>query len=317
MNAGRTVSPDELLPGALRVLTEAQVPSPRADLELLLAHVLGLSRGQAAAAALAGRPITQDEAERLETLVQERARRVPLQHLTGLAPFRGLELRVGPGVFVPRPETEQVAQIALDRIAALETPTPRVVDLGTGSGALAAAIAAEAPQAEVHAVEVSAQAAAWARTNLDPLGVEVHLTDLRELPAHWRGTFDVVVSNPPYIPHQMVPREPEVRDHDPALALYGGGGDGLDLPRAVIAAAQGLLVPGGWFVLEHAEVQAQAIAAELRGTAGLTQIRTHQDLSGRDRATSAVVAGAQRPEPPGADTPAPDTPALHTPTVGE
>lgn len=284
---------DELIPAALQHLRQAGVPSPRADLELLLAHVLGIGRGEAAAAIAAGRLISEAQAQRWHGLVAERGRRIPLQHLTGLAPFRSLQLRVGPGVFIPRPETEQVAQVVLDHLARRRTARSsaarplRVIDLGTGSGALAAAIAAETPGIEVHAVEVSEQAAAWAQLNLEPLGVTLHRMDLRELPDQWRGSFDVVVSNPPYIPPRMVPQDPEVRDHDPQLALYGGGEDGLELPRAVVGAARELLTPGGWFILEHAEVQAEAIAAYMRRFPDLVDVRTHQDLTGRDRAVSA------------------------------
>ncbi|MDO5493781.1 MAG: peptide chain release factor N(5)-glutamine methyltransferase [Nesterenkonia sp.] len=303
---------DDLTPDALRRLTEAGVPTPRADLELLIAHVLGVSRGEAAAAVVAGRRVTEEQVGRLTDLVDDRSRRIPLQHLTGLAPFRGLELRVGPGVFVPRPETEQVAQLALDRLAALAPPTPRVIDLGTGSGALAAAIAAEVPDAEVHAVEVSPQAAAWARMNLEPLGVRVHEEDLRTLPQTWDATFDVVVSNPPYIPPGMVPRDPEVRDHDPQTALYGGGEDGLAMPRATVAAARRLLRPGGWFVLEHAEAQAAPMREHLRRHRDLEEVTTHRDLTGRDRATSAVVRTPTTSEP----TPV-HAPAQASETVGE
>lgn len=285
---------EKLLAAAAARLGAAGVPSPRVDAEILAAHVLGVPRGRLAAMAVAGSEVTAEQAEKLSHLVAERAERVPLQHLTGLAPFRHLELRVGPGVFIPRPETEQVAQAALDQLArmAAQRPAswrPRVADLGTGSGALAAAIAAEHPSAEVHAVELSAQAAAWAELNLVPLGVTLHQRDLREVPEDWEASFDVVVSNPPYIPAGMVPREEEVRVHDPELALYGGGSDGLTMPHAVITAAKRLLVPGGWFILEHAESQAPVLAEHCRADVALTQVSTHQDLTGRDRATSAVL----------------------------
>lgn len=285
---------DQLIQDAAARLRAAGVPSPRVDAEILAAHVLGVSRGRLAAMALSGSAVTDADAERFTDLVAERADRVPLQHLTGLAPFRHLELRVGPGVFIPRPETEQVVQVALDQLASMAAQRPaswrpRVVDLGTGSGALAAAIAAEHPRAEVHAVELSAQAVAWAELNLAPLGVTLHQQDLREVPEGWESSFDVVVSNPPYIPAGMVPREEEVRVHDPELALYGGGADGLTMPHAVIETAKRLLVPGGWFILEHAEVQAAALAAHCRADASLSQVSTHQDLTGRDRATSAVA----------------------------
>lgn len=283
------------LSGLLRRITDqlgqADVPSPRVDAELLVGHVLGLSRGEVQVASLTGRELGDQEAAELRALVQERARRVPLQHLTGVAPFRSLQLRVGPGVFIPRPETEQVVQVVLDRIRHHRQARPSVLDLGTGSGAIAASIAAEHPGAEVHAVELSAHAAAWAELNLDPHGVTLHRHDLRELPTHWEETFDVVVSNPPYIPAQAEPTEVEVRDHDPEVALYGGGADGLELPRAVIAAAKITLKPGGWFIMEHAEAQAEALARICAADPAWGQVETHQDLSGRPRATSAVKTG--------------------------
>jgi len=165
---------------------------------------------------------------------------------------------------------------------------PKVVDLGTGSGAIAGSIAHEVPGAEVHAVEFSEFAHAWAAKNLLPLGVRLVRGDLRDaLPEH-NGTFDVVVSNPPYIPAEAVPNEPEVALHDPPEALYGGGADGMELPAAAAASAARLLVPGGYFVMEHAEVQAGWIAAMLERSGLWSGVRTHLDLNGRERATSAV-----------------------------
>ena len=164
------------------------------------------------------------------------------------------------------------------------------MDLGTGSGAIAGSIAHEVPGAEVHAVEFSEFAHAWAAKNLLPLGVHLIRGDLRDaLPGH-NGTFDVVVSNPPYIPAEAVPNEPEVALHDPPEALYGGGADGMELPTAAAASAARLLVPGGYFVMEHAEVQAGWIAAMLERSGLWTGVTTHRDLNGKDRATSAVLA---------------------------
>lgn len=293
-----------LLRQAVTQLQHAQVPSARTDAELLAGHVLGLSRSQLQLKAVTGMEVSDDDAERLAELLTERARRIPLQHLTGTAPFRRLELKVGPGAFIPRPETETVVQAALDELIRLESAgvrRPRVVDLGTGSGAIAAAIASEHPSAEVHAVELSAEAASWAELNFADLPsgsaeVTLHREDLRNFPDGWEAEFDVVVSNPPYIPADMVPQEEEVRVHDPELALYGGGSDGLELPRAVIIAAQRLLVPGGWFIMEHAEVQAPALQQICRAQPQLSQVTTHQDLTGRDRATSARFAVSSEPE---------------------
>ena len=287
---------------AAAILAAAGVPTPAVDAELLAAHLLGQTRGRVKALAFTDAPVPAGYAE----LVAERATRVPLQHLTGTASFRYLELRVGPGVFVPRPETETVAQLAIDRareILAADASASgtsaagtsgsgkasvKVVDLGTGSGAIAASVASEVPEAEVSAVELSPLALAWARRNLDPLGVRLLHADLRTALAAENGTFDVVVSNPPYVPADAVPHEPEAAEHDPAMALYGGGQDGLELPLAAARTAARLLHPDGYFVMEHAEVQAERIAALLSAEPCWQDVATHTDLNGRPRATSAV-----------------------------
>ncbi|GAA1351815.1 peptide chain release factor N(5)-glutamine methyltransferase [Arthrobacter koreensis] len=264
-------------------LAAAGVPSPRVDAELLAAHLLGESVGRVKALAFTDAAAPEGYAE----LVAERARRIPLQHLTGKAYFRRLELAVGPGVFVPRPETETVAQLAIDH--ALVVPAPaRVADLGTGSGAIAGSVAAEVPGAQVVAVELSPLALAWARRNLEPLGVQVLEGDLRTALAGQEGTFDVVASNPPYIPAGAVPNEPEAAEHDPAMALYGGGEDGMELPDAAARTAARLLKPGGYFVMEHAEVQAGTIAERLAADPAWQDVASHNDLNDRPRATSAV-----------------------------
>jgi release factor glutamine methyltransferase len=270
-------------------LTEAGVPSPRVDAELLADHLLGVGLGRLRAMMLGDAPAPAGYAE----LVAERAARVPLQHITGVAHFRYLQLAVGPGVFIPRPETESVVQLVIDRLRALERAgvvRPKVVDLGTGSGAIAGSIAHEVPEAEVFAVEFSEFAHAWAAKNLRPLGVTLLLGDLRNALPEQNGTFDVVVSNPPYIPAEAIPNEPEVALHDPPEALYGGGADGMELPTAAAASAARLLVPGGYFVMEHAEVQAGWISTMLKRTGLWTDVTTHFDLNGKERATSAVLA---------------------------
>lgn len=281
----------EALRQAAGLLAAAGVPSPRVDAELLAAHLLGETPGRVRALAFTDVPAPEGYLD----LVAERARRIPLQHLTGKASFRYLELAVGPGVFVPRPETETVAQLAIDRARA--AGAARVVDLGTGSGAIAAAVASEVPDARVSAVELSPLAFAWAERNLRPLGVDLVLGDLRTAFAAENGTFDVVVSNPPYIPSEAVPNEPEAAEHDPAMALYGGGADGLELPLAVAATALRLLRPGGSLVMEHAEVQADTIARRLASDPGWEQVQSHSDLNDRPRATSAVRTAAATPSP--------------------
>lgn len=279
--------PDDLgddLGGALRRaearLAGSGVPTPRADALALAAHLLAMTPGEVAAAAVRGAAVPAG----LDDLVGERARRVPLQHLTGKAAFRALELDVGPGVFVPRPETELVAGAAVEEARSLAAHglAPRVVDLCTGSGAIALAVATEVPEAVVHAVELDVSAHAWAQRNLAGTPVDLRLGDARDGFADLDGTVDVVVSNPPYIPPDAVPVDPEVRDHDPALALFGQGEDGLDVPRVVLQTAARLLRPGGLVVVEHADVQQAALVAELE-LRGWQDPRGYRDLSGRPR----------------------------------
>lgn len=285
MTPGTQLSLADAVRDATALLAAAGVPSPRVDAELLAEHLLGVGLGRLRAMLLGDSPAPDGYAD----LVAERAQRVPLQHITGVAHFRYLQLAVGPGVFIPRPETESVVQLVIDHLQGMKHP--KVVDLGTGSGAIAGSIAHEVPDAEVHAVEFSEFAHAWAARNLQPLGVTLVRGDLRDaLPEH-NGTFDVVVSNPPYIPAEAVPNEPEVALHDPPEALYGGGADGMELPTAAAASAARLLVPGGFFVMEHAEVQATWISAMLKKTGRWSDVRTHLDLNGKERATSAVLAG--------------------------
>ena len=265
-------------------LAGAGVATPRADAVALAAHLLGLTAGEVAAAAARGSPVPA----RLAELVEERVRRVPLQHLTGRAAFRDVELDVGPGVFVPRPETELVAGAAVEEARRVEATgrLPRVVDLCTGSGAIALAVATEVPAAVVHAVELDVAAHAWAERNLAGAGVELQLGDAAEAYPELDGLVDVVVSNPPYLPPDAVPLDPEVRDHDPDVALFGGGADGLDVPRAVLLAAGRLLRPGGLVLVEHADVQQPALLAEL-DRRRWSEPRGHRDLTERPRWVSA------------------------------
>ncbi|MEJ5866452.1 peptide chain release factor N(5)-glutamine methyltransferase [Pseudokineococcus sp. 5B2Z-1] len=304
-----------LLRAAAGRLAAAGVPSPRADAEELLAHALGTTRGAVALAALRGDDgPAPDVRTAYAALVAARCARRPLQHLTGRAPFRGLELAVGPGVFVPRPETEGLAGAAVDAAREVERAEGRpavVVDLCTGSGAVALAVAAEVPRARVVGVELSEDALAWARRNAADLGarpplagrpggpVEVVAGDAGSALPGLEGLVDVVVSNPPYIPPGAVPVDPEVRDHDPGAALYGGGEDGLEVPGAVVARAAALLRPGGVVLVEHAEVQQPALLAVLAGPAwsGATGA---VDLTGRPRWVRATRADGAVPAPPAA-----------------
>jgi release factor glutamine methyltransferase len=264
------------LAAAATALAEAGVPSPRFDAEELAAHALGVDRGSLIAIGSLG-----DAAEQFATYVERRARREPLQHIVGRAWFRHVSLAVGPGVFVPRPETELVAQVAIDE-ARRVAGAPVVVDLGTGSGAIALSVADEAPAARVLAVEADPGALPWAERNLAGSGVELRAGDMAGAFADLDGTVDVVVSNPPYIPLDAVIRDPEVAAHDPRLALWSGA-DGLDAMRVVERVAWRLLRPGGLVVAEHADLQGDTAPAVFTGTGRWVDVRDHRDLSGRDR----------------------------------
>jgi release factor glutamine methyltransferase len=265
------------------------IGSPDADAVELAAFALGCD-----AADVRRRMVLRDRVdsgflERFEGLVEERLARIPLQHLTGRAHFRRLSVAVGPGVFVPRPETEVVAGLGI-RAARRAGPAPVVVDLCTGSGVIALAVADEVADAEVHAVELSREAHAWAERNVATTGLEVDLRlgDATRAFADLEGDVDVVVSNPPYIPDGAVPIDPEVRDHDPEVALYGGSADGLAVPLAVAARAASLLRDGGVLVMEHADSQGESLPAALEAAGVWVGVVDHRDLGGRPRGTVAV-----------------------------
>ncbi|MHB1234224.1 MAG: peptide chain release factor N(5)-glutamine methyltransferase [Microbacteriaceae bacterium] len=279
----------ELRDRAGAALAEAGVPTPMVDAELLIGHVLGFSRGQVQAKAVIGVSVSADDARAVMATVARRTRREPLQHITGRAPFRSLELAVGPGVFVPRPETEQVAQLAIDALLVSPGERPVAVDLGTGSGAIALTLAGEVPHSLVFGIENSAAAFVWAERNLRETGIgnaRLVFGELATALREWEGKVDVVVSNPPYIPLDAVPRDPEVRLFDPPAALYGGV-DGLDVVRQVSATAWRLLHPGGTLVLEHGELQGGQIR-QLLATGGWRGVSTQVDLLGRERSVTAI-----------------------------
>jgi release factor glutamine methyltransferase len=280
----------EALAAATARLTAAGVDSPAYDAQVLLAHVLGVERSRLALVDDVPPPV----AERYDALVARRAGREPLQHLTGVAHFRHVDLLVGPGVFVPRPETEVLAGWAIDAARSLassgSTDEPVVVDLGTGSGAIARAVADEVPAARVHAVELDESAHGWAARNLAGTGVDLRQGDLGDAFDDLAGAVDVVVSNPPYIPHEAWESVAvEVRDHDPQLALYATG-DGLDTIRVVERRAALLLRPGGVVGVEHADAQGESAPAVLSGTGRWEQVRDHADLAGRPRFVTARLA---------------------------
>ncbi|MFC9917732.1 peptide chain release factor N(5)-glutamine methyltransferase [Agromyces binzhouensis] len=272
----------------VRTLQAAGIADAEVDADLLIGHVLGLSRGGVHARLVVGDVLSTTDAAALDALAARRARREPLQHLTGRAAFRSLELAVGPGVFVPRPETELLAQLAIDALRAAAEPEPIGVDLGSGSGAIALSMATEVPHARVHAVENSPEAFPWTRRNVDEVAapnLELVFGDLAEALPGLEGRVAVVASNPPYIPDDAIPRDPEVRLHDPEHALYGGP-DGLDVVRVLSRRALVLLHPGGALMIEHGETQSAEIAEILKAD-GWHAVAHHRDLTGRDRVTTA------------------------------
>ena len=269
---------------AVARLAEAGVASPEHDAAELLAHVLGTTRSRLVLVDEVG----DDAARQFSALVERRAAREPLQHLTGTAYFRHVELAVGPGVFVPRPETELLAGWAIEQAGALAEPV--VLDLCTGSGAIAKAVADELPQARVYAVELDPGAHAWAERNLAGTGVELRLGDLATAFDDLAGTVDVIACNPPYIPLEAWESVAvEARDHDPHLALFSGA-DGLDAIRVLEARAALLLRSGGMVGAEHADAQGEAAPAVFAATGRWTDVRDHRDLAGRPRFVTARLA---------------------------
>jgi release factor glutamine methyltransferase len=269
----------------------AGIESARADAEILVAETLGFSRGEIAVFEITGRELSADEVANLQALADRRAAREPLQHLTGRGYFRNLTLQVGKGVFVPRPETELIAQLAIDALSATADDNPIAVDLCTGSGAIALAIATEVPAATVHAVELSEDAIFWASKNFVTYvaqGAKAQLVqgDLATAFPELNGQVSVLATNPPYIPAAMVPIYPEVHLHDPAVALYSGE-DGLDAIRGTSQTGLRLLKSGGFFVVEHADIQSDSVIALLAAD-GWLNVTAHQDLNGRNRAVSAI-----------------------------
>lgn len=268
---------------------EAGIESARADAELLIAHCLELTRSELAVKIIMDESIEESSLGSIRDLAKRRADREPLQHLMGKAFFRNLELAVGPGVFVPRPETEGVTQIAIDALKAVPSAQPIAVDLATGSGAIALSLATEVPHAKVFAVELNPDSIKYTAANFAryaPVNGELREGDLATAFDDLANQVDVLISNPPYIPNDMIPIYPEVVKFDPAMALYGGN-DGLDLVRTVAERGLLLLKPGGTLVVEHADIQGEAVRGILE-TAGYRQVRQHRDFNLRDRAVSAI-----------------------------
>jgi release factor glutamine methyltransferase len=278
---------DEIAVATFR-LAEAGVDSPRTDAELIAAHVHGVRRGELHQVRDA------DFDPRFWNEIARREAREPLQHITGLAYFRFLELEVGPGVFVPRPETELMTGWAISRLREMDVTEPVVADLGTGSAAIALAIAQEVPRARVYAVEADPLARHWARRNIARCAgtaphthgrVTLHEGDFADALAPFGGDVDLVISNPPYIPvGATVP--PEVAEYDPAGALWGGE-DGLAAVRVIETVARWLLRPDGLVAVEHGAPQGAAVYWIFAEERGWRDTRNHRDLAGRDRFVTA------------------------------
>jgi release factor glutamine methyltransferase len=269
---------------AAALLAAAGVPSPEHDADALLAHVLGTTRS---GLVTADDP-TATQVAQYDALLARRAAREPLQHLVGVTGFRHVELAVGPGVFTPRPETELLAGWAVERAAGAGRPV--LVDLCTGSGAIARALADEVPSADVHAVELDPAAYSWAERNLAGTGVDLRQGDMATAFDDLLGSVDVVTCNPPYVPLTAWESvAPEARDHDPHLALFSGD-DGLDAIRVLERRAAQLLRVGGWVGFEHADVQGETAPAVFAATGRWAEVRDHRDLSDRPRFTTARLA---------------------------
>ncbi len=273
-----------------RVLRDASRRVPDAEARLLLAHALGVPAGKL----LTLGDLDTDAVDGFEQLLTRREAGIPVQYLTGRAPFRHVDVAVGPGVFIPRPETEVMTGWALDRLAEVGE-SPLVVELCAGSGAISLAIADEYPSARQYAVELSEDAVGYAARNLAGTGVELIQADMADALPELDGTVDLVIANPPYVPLEAYDGIPaEVREHEPTLALFSGQ-DGLDAMRVLAGVASRLLRPGGWVCAEHAEVQGVSAPQVFVDHRGFDQVRDHRDLTDRPRFVTArrvaTVAG--------------------------
>lgn len=281
-------------------LREAGIETPEHDAKLLLAEAAGVELRDVDKALLMGEELgTAEQLARFQSMLARRAKREPLQYITGHAPFRYLDLKVGPGVFIPRPETETVVQAGLDWLTEHGMIHPRVVDLCAGSGAIGLSVVSEVPGSQVWAVELSPNTAEWTNKNLAETAkrypsiasnYQLEIADATSLATlvQLDGTIDIVITNPPYVPESDVPEQPEVRDWDPELALYGGSMDGTLIPERIIERAYRLLKPGGALVMEHDVTQGDRLVAYAKA-AGFTTASTGRDWAGRDRYLFAVA----------------------------
>ncbi|WP_207782096.1 N5-glutamine methyltransferase family protein [Phytoactinopolyspora limicola] len=287
----------ELISAAEQRLAQGEVPSPRHDAETLAAHVLSVDRTQLVTVV----DVPPSFPAAYSAAVGRRVKREPLQHITGVAHFRYLTLQVGPGVFVPRPETELTAGAAIEaaREVIAADRVPVVVDMYAGSGAIAISVARELRPVVVHAVESDDDAVEWLRRNAAGASVVVHHDDVGGIAERsmsmLHGEVDVVVANPPYVPVGATIRDPEVVEHDPGVALWSGA-DGLDAMRVLESVAARLLRPGGVVIAEHADEQGTSAPGVFMATGRWSDVVDHPDLNGRPRYLTALLTGP-RPSP--------------------
>ena len=273
---------------ATQRLAQAGVPSPQVDAEMLLAHAAGVSRGELLARVHSGKTVEDADLAQWDKLIVRRENREPVQHLTGTAAFMSFEVKVGPGVFVPRPETQSLVEhaIAQAQVMAVREVGLHIVDLCSGSGVVAISLARAVLHASVVAVEASASAVEYLRHNVDTLAPNITVveSDVVSFGQSVKdASIDMIVANPPYVPLAEVPNDPEVFRYDPVMALYGGE-DGLDTVHEIVTLATRALRPGGYLAIEHSNLQGDAVRFTLK-EAGLRMVSTELDLVGRERFT--------------------------------
>lgn len=275
----------EALAFAKDELAKAGVASYEADAYWLICHAAEITKTELLTRMSFDLGLTEAAHAKFLEALQRRVSREPLQHITGSAAFLDFEVSVGPGVFIPRPETEVLVGVSLDLIR--DKPSPRVLEVGSGSGIISIAISRSRADADVLALEASAEAIPYLRKNLASLAPAVVLREgvFPDAAFDLMGSLDLLVSNPPYIPESAIPLDPEVYLHDPKLALYSGE-DGLDLVRDLVSIGHELLVDGGAIALEHADGQSDAIV-ELLLAQGFKEVMAHKDLTDRFRTISA------------------------------
>ena len=283
-------------------LHRAGIDSPAPEAAIIVSHVLGITRGKLGVMQALGERLNDETVATIYELARQRATRIPLQHLLGETTFYGVDLKIEPGVFIPRVETEVLVETTLAHFEHHTTGELAILDLCTGSGAIAAALAEQFGQrnitTRIWAVDLDPLAVQLARHNTAEYNVSVLCADATDAASlveadaklvQWIGHFDAVVSNPPYIP-TVTPVTQQEAEYDPQLALYGGSADGLDIPSAIAQVAAQSLAPGGYFIMEHDETHAAEIAAILEQNTVWEQVHTVQDLTATNRFVSAVRA---------------------------